>query len=234
MNPRDPDHSASNPRTGATGSVASALASQRVADALRTLILTGEIAPGSRIRQEQLAAEYGISRIPVREALRRLESEGLVILVPNSGAWVARLDQAECIEIYKIRERIEPLALAESCDHLTGDILEQLSAIAAEIEAAPDTDEFLRLDRQFHLLSYSGADMPNLQQMIHKFWNTTQHYRRAFAFAAERSSMMAVHHEHALILEALGRRDGGHAARVLYDHIRRTRLKLEEHKEIFT
>jgi DNA-binding GntR family transcriptional regulator len=213
---------------------AATLASSRVANALREAILTGEIAPGDRVRQEELAAEYGISRIPVREALRLLESEGLVVLVPNSGAWVAKLDQTECVEIYKIRERLEPLALAESCGNLSEETLSELSAIAAKIEIATNTDEFLRLDRQFHLMSYSGARMPQLLEMIYKFWNTTQHYRRAFAFKAEQSSMMAVYYEHALIMEALHRRDGEHAARVLQDHIRRTRLKLEEHSELFT
>ena len=209
------------------------LASNRVADALRAQILRGAIAPGSRVRQEELAAEYGISRIPVREALRRLESEGLVVLVPNSGAWVAKLDRTECIEIYKIRERLEPLALGESCPNLSEDALNELAEIGAKIETASDTDEFLRLDREFHLLSYKGARMPQLQEMIQKFWNTTQHYRRAFAFAAEKSSMMAVYYEHGLIVEALRRRDSEYAAMLLCGHIRRTRLKLEEHKELF-
>lgn len=212
---------------------ATALASNRVADALRSLILNGTIKPGSRVRQEELATEYGISRIPVREALRRLESEGLVVLVPNSGAWVAKLDQAECVEIYKIREHVEPLAIAESCANLSNNVLNELSSIASRIETTADSDEFLRLDREFHLLSYSAARMPQLMQMIHKYWNTTQHYRRAFTSTADRNAMTAVFHEHALIVDALQRRDGEHAARILQFHIRRTRLKLEEHKEIF-
>ena len=209
------------------------LASGRVTASLREAILTGHLAPGSRIRQETLAEEYGISRIPVREALRRLESEGLVVLVPNSGAWVAKLDQAECVELYKIRELLEPLALSESCKNLSPAALDALASLASRIEAATNTDEFLRLDREFHLLSYKGARMPHLEEMIQKFWNTTQHYRRAFAFKAERESMVAVYYEHALIVDALRRGDGEHAARVLRDHIRRTRLKLEDHREVF-
>ncbi len=89
------------------------LASGRVIDTLREAILAGRLSPGSRVRQEELAEEFGISRIPVREALRRLEAEGLVVLVPNSGAWVAKLDRAECVEIYRIREQIEPLAILD-------------------------------------------------------------------------------------------------------------------------
>ena len=81
------------------------LIGHRVTDMIRDLILSGELVPGSRISQESLAARFGTSRIPVRDALNRLESDGLVVLKPNSGAWVAKLDLNECIEIYKIRER---------------------------------------------------------------------------------------------------------------------------------
>jgi DNA-binding GntR family transcriptional regulator len=215
------------------GSVAGALASGRITDSLRDAILSGRLAPGSRVRQEELAEEFGISRIPVREALRRLEAEGLVILVPNSGAWISKLDRAECIEIYKIRERLEPMALGESCSNLSAETLDRLAELAASIEQTSDSDEFLRLDREFHLLSYQGAQMPQLLQMINKFWNSTQQYRRAFRLTAGSSAMQAVYYEHQLILEALRRRDGDQASLILFGHIRRTRLKLQEHNEVF-
>ncbi len=210
-----------------------ALASSRVTDALREAILSGKHRPGSRLRQEDLAEEYGISRIPVREALRQLESEGLVNLVPNSGAWIARLDQMECIEIYKIRERLETLALRESCPNLTDGDIAALDALRVRIEATTDIDEFLKLDREFHLLSYKAARMPRLVQMISNYWNSTQQYRRAFARTVGLNNLSAVHHEHALIVDALMRRDGKQASLILYGHIRRTRLQLEAHKEVF-
>ncbi|RUU53480.1 GntR family transcriptional regulator, partial [Mesorhizobium sp. M2C.T.Ca.TU.002.02.1.1] len=140
--------------SGGTEGNGAALASGRVTDALRDAILSGRLRPGSRVRQEELAEEYGISRIPVREALRQLESEGLVILVPNSGAWISKLDRAECIEIYKIRERLEPLALSESSANLSPETLARLEDLVSRIEAAGSIDEFLQLDREFHLLSY--------------------------------------------------------------------------------
>ena len=86
-------------------------ASTRIADGLREAILRGEYLPGDRIIQEDLSARYGGSRIPVREALRQLESDGLVRLVANTGAWVASLSMAECSEVYQTRERLEPLLL---------------------------------------------------------------------------------------------------------------------------
>jgi DNA-binding GntR family transcriptional regulator len=90
------------------------VASDRIADALRAAILDGSYLPGTRIRQEDVAARSGASRIPVREAFRLLASEGLVTLVANTGAWVTRLSLAECVETYLIRERLEPLLLRAS------------------------------------------------------------------------------------------------------------------------
>lgn len=216
------------------GTNAAVLARGRITDALRDAILSGRLRPGSRVRQEELAEQFGISRIPVREALHQLESEGLVVLVPNSGAWISKLDRAECIEIYKIRERLEPLALQESAAGLSEEALARLEDLADRIEASNDTDEFLRLDRAFHLASYEGAEMPQLRRMIQKFWNTTQQYRRAFAATVGRAGMQMVHHEHLLMVEALKRRDGEQASLILYGHIRRTRLALESHPELFT
>lgn len=199
----------------------------RVTDALREEILSGALAPGCRLRQEDLARRYRVSRIPIREALRRLETEGLVHLVPNSGAWIARLDLADCVEVYRIRERLEPMALAESCDRLTAPDLAALSELAARIEASASVEDFLRLDREFHLLSYCRAGMPRLTRMITGWWNSTQQYRRAFMQTGGTGDARLVHDEHRLIVDALERRDSTHAALLLEGHIRRTRRQLE-------
>ena len=97
-----------------TGTAAHGAAGRRIADALRRDILDGVLAPGTRVRQERLAEEYGASRVPVREAIRVLEGEGLVTVVANTGAWVSRLSLAECDELYRVRERIEPLLIRMS------------------------------------------------------------------------------------------------------------------------
>lgn len=214
-------------------SATSPVASERVTAAIRAAILGGRFAPGSRIRQEELADEFGTSRLPVREALKRLESEGLIILVPNSGAWVAKLDLAECIEVYKMRERLEPLALGEGTRALSGEALARMEELAALMEETADIEDFIRLDREFHLISYGPADMPRLKGMIERFWNSTQHYRRAFATVMGVAGLHLVHYEHRLLIEALKRRDPEEAERILYGHIRRTRLELERHQDIF-
>jgi DNA-binding GntR family transcriptional regulator len=209
------------------------LRGQRVAAAIRAEILDGRLTPGSRVRQEELAARLGSSRIPVREALRQLESEGLVVLVANSGAWIAKLDLVECVEIYKVRERLEPLALAESVPHLSEQTLAQLEGLVDAIERSRTVDEFLRLDREMHLLSYEGAALPMLRGMILRFWNTTQHYRRAYHELLGQKNQWIIHAEHRLMLEAIRRRDTEESERVLHSHIRRTRLQLSRHTELF-
>jgi DNA-binding GntR family transcriptional regulator len=207
--------------------------SDRVTSSIRALILSGECPPGSRIAQEDLAVRFGVSRLPVREALNRLESEGLVVLKPNSGAWVAKLDLAECLEVYKIRERIEPLALRESAERMTEQQVSRLDELVAEMSRTEDTETFLRLDRQFHLASYQPAGMNQLFVMIERFWNSTQHYRRAFTQLLGRDRSWIIHAEHRLIIDALRRRDCEGAAHLLYEHIRRTRFELASHEDIF-
>lgn len=209
----------------------SALLSERVTNSIRSLILSGELQPGSRIGQEQLAERFGTSRIPVREALKRLESDGLVSLVPNSGAWVAKVDIAECIEIYKIRERLEPLALSEAVKRMTDEHIEELAQLVEKMEQAADTEEFLRLDRAFHMASYRPAQMKQLVAMVERFWNTTQHYRRAFTTLVGSQGSWVIHAEHRLMIDALRRRDAEGSAHILFEHIRRTRFELERNKD---
>ena len=209
-------------------------AGPRIADSVRDAILRGDYAPGSRIRQEDIAARFGASRLPVREALRILESEGLVTLVANTGAWVAHLSLEECQELYQIRERVEPLLLTYSLPGLTEEVLDHLGHLADEMQAGTDVARFLQLDREFHLLTYSGANTAILGDTVLRLWNSTQHYRRAFTLVSSPAGNRAVHYEHQLLVGALRRRDAEDAERVLGGHIRRTRIELLAHPDLFT
>jgi DNA-binding GntR family transcriptional regulator len=210
------------------------VASHRIADSLRTAILEGSYRPGERIRQEDIAARSGASRIPVREALRMLAAEGLVTLVANSGAWVTRLTMPECTETYLIRERLEPLLLRISMPFLAEPVIGRLAELAGAMERpGASVAEFLRADREFHLSSYAGAAPGETWHIIHRMWNTTQHYRREFAERAARDGLSVTHLEHRLLLDSLRRQDADDAERVLVTHIRRTRLELQKHPEIF-
>ncbi|WP_432837530.1 GntR family transcriptional regulator [Dactylosporangium sp. CA-092794] len=209
-------------------------ASVRVAARLRQAILDGEIAPGERIRQEEIAERLGSSRLPVREALRMLTAEGLTELEPNKGARVPRLGPREVDVVYQMRERLEPLALAESLPRLDDAAVAELEGLQEAIERYTDVTEFLRLDREFHLLTYSRCDVEPLAGIVVRLWNSTQHYRRLFMTLTGDARRWVVNAEHRLLLDAVRRRDAVDAGRVLEGHIRRTRVELSHHPEIFT
>ena len=211
-------------------------AGARIAARLREGILNGELPPGARIRQEDVAGRFGASRAPVREALRILVHEGLVTTVANSGSWVASLTLAECEEIYQMRERLEPLLLRYSAPALTpsdfGE-LDRLAAEVADVARAEDVDRFLRLDREFHLASYARAETQQLGDLISKLWNSTAPYRRAYVAAWSPAQRRIATDEHHILLAALRDGDVSEAERVLAGHIRRTRRQLARHPEIF-
>lgn len=206
---------------------------ERIVNQTREMILSGRIPPGTRIGQEALAEELGVSRLPVRDALNRLEAEGLVLLRPNSGAWVAKLDLIECVELYRIRERLEPMAFAAAVPVMTEAEIQELAGLVEDIEAAPDSETFGRLDRQFHLQSYQPSGMRHVIELAERYWNKTQHYRRAYTDLVGATGRWIIHAEHRLMIDALLRRDAEGAERLLTEHIRRTRFELSKQTELF-
>ncbi|MGI5461184.1 GntR family transcriptional regulator [Streptomyces sp. CA-249302] len=210
------------------------VSSERVVAYLRDAILGGELKPGDRIRQEDVAAKLDTSRVPVREALRMLEAEGLTEHEPHKGARVPRLTRHEVEMIYRMRERLEPLALVESLAQLDESDHERLEKVQLRIEANDDVQKFLDLDREFHMLTYRGCAIDPLNAMVTRLWNSTQHYRRAYVALGGRNRMWIVNSEHRLILDAVLRRDRTDAERYLEGHIRRTRIELGHHPEVFS
>lgn len=206
--------------------------SERIADYLREQILDGQIAPGDWIRQEEIAARLGASRLPVREALRMLEAEGLTEHAAHRGSRVPRLSAAEVDVVYQMRERLEPLALTQSLLHLEDGAIRQLEQIQDQIEADTSLTRFLALDRDFHLGSYQGCQIEQLLGSVTRMWNSTQHHRRAFMLLSGNDRRWVVNYEHRLLLDAIRRRDPVDAERFLCGHIRRTRLELAQHPEV--
>ena len=208
-------------------------ASTRVAAVLREEILAGDMPPGTRIRQEEVAERLGSSRLPVREALRMLTAEGLITVEANRGARVPVLDRREVEVLYRLRERVEPLALMESMPRLTSDDMKRIIGLQRRIEEFEDIRDFLALDREFHLATYSACDIDHLQETVTRLWNSSQHYRRAFMELAGSQRRWIVNAEHNLIIDALERQDAADAERYLVGHIRRTRRELVAHPEVF-
>jgi DNA-binding GntR family transcriptional regulator len=207
---------------------AAPVVSQRVADVLAQRILSGELAPGVRIKQDDLADELNTSRIPVRDALRILEARGLVTLRANAGARVTSMTLHELVMSYEIRERIEPLLLGDSLPQVTDGDLAEMRETLREMEETDDLDRFQELDRLFQWISYRRHRSPQLAQIVERLWDTTQSYRRAYLQAARPPGSRMIMPEHLLYLEAVERRDVETAGAVLVLRLRRTRVQLAE------
>lgn len=206
----------------------------RVAQWIRGEILEGRLMPGDRITQQAVARACATSRMPVREALKRLQDEGLVTHISHAGARVSSLEIAELDEIYLLREQLEPLALAESIPLLTAQDHQRLREHVLEMETCADPDDpsrWVSIDRRFHIGSYSAAAMPRLLEIVVGLWNRTQQYRRAYSRLPTRFT--TAHMEHRLLLDAIVRRDPEEAATLSRVHIRRTRLALDSDAGIF-
>ena len=135
--------------------------------------------------------------------------------------------------IYRMRESLEPLALAESIPALSAADLEHLESVQQRVEHNSDIQEFLELDREFHLLSYSGCTVEPLSSLIRRLWSSTQHYRWSFVAISGPGHMWIVNAEHRLLLDAIVRRDEVDAGNIARGHIRRTRIELARHPGIF-
>lgn len=209
------------------------VASQRVADILAERILSGELVPGARIKQDELAEELATSRIPVRDALRILEARGLVIIRANAGARVTTLTRRDLEVSYEIRERIEPLLLADSMPHLTGEDLADLRKVMERNQSAADVDEAIALEREFHWITYRRHSTPLLAQIVERVWDTTQSYRRAYMKLAMENTTAGAGRTHdieqQLLYDAVANKEVDTAQAVLVMHIRRTRAGLGRH-----
>jgi len=217
-----------------SGAASDEVTSQRIAGELRTAILAGGYPPGTWLRQDELATRFGASRLPVREALRILHSEGLAETFPHRGTRVPLLDLAEIDILYRMRERLEPLTLSESIARINDEQVLRLEHLQDEIEANTDIGRFLALDRDFHMTSYAACPSEQLLAITTRLWNATQHYRRAFMMLVGTQDRRAVvDAEHRLIVDAVRRRDPEDGERFLSGHIRRTRVALTGHPELF-
>jgi DNA-binding GntR family transcriptional regulator len=149
-----------------------------VSETLRTAILTGTLDDGMALRQDELAAMFGVSRMPVREALRQLEAEGLVDFQPHKGAIVAQLPRDEIWEVYEMRVMAETFALRLSLPHLTVAALDRATMLLEEAEGERDVNRWGLLNRQFHATLLSGAPRKRLTALIDSLHNAVDRYLR--------------------------------------------------------
>lgn len=147
-----------------------------IAGALRDAICSGEISPGTPLKQDEIAAEFGVSHTPVREALKLLVSEGLAILHHNRGCFVADLSSTVARELMEFRALIEPRLAGWALDHLTEHDIEQARRVITRIDAAQLASERLRLATEFHTLIYQRADRPFFLEQVNRARNNLSRY----------------------------------------------------------
>ncbi|MEV4605583.1 GntR family transcriptional regulator [Neorhizobium sp. LMR1-1-1.1] len=188
----------------------------RISRELAERIVTGVIAAGARLRQDHIAEEFGASHVPVREAFRRLEAQGLVVSEPRRGVRVAGFSLDEVKEVAEMRAALEVLALRHAAPHLTRAILDAAEAANHAGEKAADVQAWDEANRSFHRLILSPCGMPRLLKSI----DDLQVVGARLLFSGWRAEWEApTDRDHRAILSALRAGDVDQAASVLARHV---------------
>ncbi|MFF3492111.1 GntR family transcriptional regulator [Streptomyces sp. NPDC002795] len=193
-------------------------AQQFVLEELRRAITSGEIKPGMPIRQDALAEQLGVSRVPLREALKTLEGESLVVHHAHRGYFVAELSLAELREVYRIRELLEAEAV-RAATRGDGAVLDALEEAQEEVEAqaaAADVAAMAAANRRFHFVLFEASGMHRLVRLIATLWDATDAYRSLYY--ADSISREHVLVEHRAVLDALREGRTEDAVRLLDGH----------------
>lgn len=202
--------------------------SEQVFRELEEAILNGEYQPGQSLPELRLCEKYRVSRTPVREALSRLEQEGLVSIVPNRGTLVTGISPKDMRDIYDIRLRVEGLAARWSAQNITADQLDAMRQIVDLQEfytLQGDLDQVRAMDTQFHRALYSDCGSPSLKGVLTDLHHKIKYFRRSSLMETGRAAKSM--QEHRAIYEALAARDGTLAEELTIAHIRHARENLE-------
>ncbi|MCC8136895.1 MAG: GntR family transcriptional regulator [Clostridiales bacterium] len=189
---------------------------------LRQAILRGEIRPGERLMEIHLAQKLGVSRTPVREAIRMLELEGLVMTIPRRGAVVAEITVSDMEDVLEVRMALEELAVQIVCKKLTKEQLDELKELAAGFRrtlGGGDVGECAQADMLFHDAIYNATGNKRLVQILNNL--REQMYRYRMEYLKDKSTHQILVEEHAEILQALEQRDEQKALEATRRHIGR-------------
>jgi DNA-binding GntR family transcriptional regulator len=186
---------------------------------IRQEIVEGALAAGTAVDQEALAARLGLSTTPVREALRRLESESLIVNRPHRQTEVAPLTLQLLEDAYAVRLVLDPLAASLAAQHATEDQIQRIARLCQESQSRPEADAVWHLyqNRRFHRAIYSSCGNDILIQMLETLWDRTDRYR--LAILREDSTMWLAYHEHSAIVTAIVARDGDKASELMTEHL---------------
>jgi DNA-binding GntR family transcriptional regulator len=155
-----------------------------VVNGIRQMILNGHLKPGDRLRQDELANAFGVSTMPIREALRQLQAEGLVVFRPRRGATVVRFTVSDYEEIYLIREELETLACRWVAEDFSRIPIDRLELLLEEIETAEtnqgDVQRRMQLVREFFFTIFEASEKEHLLRILSNIWDLSQQYRFYF------------------------------------------------------
>ena len=192
-----------------------------VAEKLREKIFCGELREGQQLRQDAIAAEFRVSRIPVREALRHLEAEGLITIVPHHGAVVSALSPDDIEELFDIRALLECDLLRRSIPHLTEEDFVRVEAVMKDFEKdlfePAHMASWGRLNWQFHSALYAGARRPHFLSVVRNINNNGERYTRLQLYLTR--GVERAKQEHRELLELCRKRDVDAACELLQRHI---------------
>jgi len=196
---------------------------EMVIDAVRKAILDGVFPPGQRLPQDKIAAALEVSRIPVRSALRWLESEGLVVFHPHRGATVSTLTADDVAEIYEIRARLEKFALRAACERVTPEDLAELERLAEDVDRAHDdanAEDWYHARQKFYRRLYEVARVPRTAQLIDRLRGEVGRYLHR--------TRASESHGHKIIIEAIKSGDPLAAERWLDEHLSNVSKDIQE------
>lgn len=191
-----------------------------VFNTLRQAILRGELKPGERLLEIHLANKLGVSRTPIREAIRKLELEGLVLMIPRKGAVVAEITEKSLRDVLEVRRALEELAMKLACEKILDEEIDELKAAAKEFENALKTGDvtvFAEADVKFHDIIYRTTDNQRLIQLLYNL--REQMYRYRVEYLKREDSHETLLAEHQYIIETLEKRDANEAVKAVCAHI---------------
>lgn len=195
----------------------------RVFNRIREDILSGKYKRNEELKENTIANELGVSRTPVREALRQLELEGLVNLIPNKGAHVTGITSKDIQDIYSIRSYLEGLCARWACENITKEQTEELEEIIylSEFHAKKaHHEQLLELDNRFHEIIYEASSSKMLEHVLTDFHHYVKRVRKVTLSSMTRA--IESNQEHMAILEAIKQHDADKAEELAKEHIRNT------------
>ena len=191
-----------------------------VFNTLRQAILRGELQPGERLMEIQLAQRLGVSRTPVREAIRKLELEGLVLMIPRRGAIVAKITEKDLKDVLEVRASLERLSTKLACERMEEETIEELREAQEAFKAALRGDDITlqaQKDVEFHDVIYKSTNNLRLIQMLNNL--REQMYRYRLEYLKDGTSHQKLVEEHEAIIEALSRRDTEETTNIMVGHV---------------